>query len=43
MSERFWMNLQTRYDLEIEKDRLADRLTDEVKVFAYVTNRHGIP
>ena len=20
-SERFWMNLQTRYDLEIEKDR----------------------
>ena len=22
-SERFWMNLQTRYDLEIEKDRLG--------------------
>lgn len=25
-SERFWMNLQTRYDLEIEKDRLGDAL-----------------
>ena len=22
-SEAFWLNLQTRYDLEIEKDRLA--------------------
>lgn len=32
MSERFWMNLQTRYDLETEKDRLADRLDEEVKV-----------
>ena len=25
-SERFWMNLQSRYDLEIEKDRLGDAL-----------------
>jgi antitoxin HigA-1 len=32
MSECFWMNLQTRYDLETEKDRLADRLDEEVKV-----------
>ena len=30
-SERFWMNLQVRYDLEIEKDRLGDRLEAEVK------------
>jgi addiction module HigA family antidote len=22
-SERFWMNLQSRYDLEVEKDRLG--------------------
>ncbi len=22
-SERFWLNLQTRYDLEVEKDRLG--------------------
>ena len=25
-SERFWLNLQTRYDLEVEKDRLKTRL-----------------
>jgi antitoxin HigA-1 len=25
-SERFWMNLQTRYDLETERDKLADTL-----------------
>ena len=25
-SEQFWLNLQTRYDLEIETDRLGDRL-----------------
>src|SRR6476661_7096633 len=33
LSERFWLNLQTRYDLEIEKDRLADRLQREVRVY----------
>lgn len=33
-SERFWMNLQARYDLEIEKDRLQDRLDKEVRVHA---------
>jgi addiction module HigA family antidote len=30
-SEQFWMNLQSRYDLEIEKDRLGNRLVDEVQ------------
>lgn len=30
LSERFWLNLQTRYDLEVAKDRLADRLEIEV-------------
>jgi addiction module HigA family antidote len=25
-SERFWMNLQGRYDLELERDRLVDTL-----------------
>jgi addiction module HigA family antidote len=25
-SERFWFNLQARYDLEVEKDRLGDAL-----------------
>lgn len=29
-SERFWLNLQARYDLEIEKDRLGRRLDREV-------------
>ena len=29
-SERFWLNLQIRYDLEIEKDRLGNRLEHEV-------------
>ena len=33
-SERFWLNLQTTYDLELERDRLAKRLPKEVQVFA---------
>ena len=32
MSERFWMNLQIRYDLEAEKARLKGRLAKEVAV-----------
>jgi addiction module HigA family antidote len=36
-SERFWLNLQARYDLEVEKDRLGDRLAREVKVLAAVS------
>ena len=31
-SERFWLNLQTRYDLDLEKDRLGRRLEREVAV-----------
>jgi addiction module HigA family antidote len=34
LSERFWLNLQARYDLEVEKDRLGERLKDEVKILA---------
>lgn len=30
MSPQFWLNLQTRYDLEVTEDFLADRLDDEV-------------
>jgi addiction module HigA family antidote len=33
LSERFWMNLQTRYDIETEKDRLQSRLEREVHVY----------
>lgn len=34
LSERFWMNLQIRYDLEVEKDKLQKRLEREVHVYA---------
>jgi len=34
LSERFWTNLQAHYDLEVEKDRLRDRLDKEVHVYA---------
>ena len=33
-SEQFWLNLQTRHDLEVERDRLGARLKTEVEVFA---------
>ena len=36
LSERFWLNLQSRYDLEIEKDRLAEFLESEAPVYAMV-------
>ena len=34
MSERFWLNLQASYDLELQNDRLGDRLDREVRVLA---------
>jgi len=33
-SDRFWLNLQTRYDLEVERDHLGSRLAKEVRVLA---------
>ena len=33
LSERFWLNLQARYDLEVQKDKLNGRIEAEVKVF----------
>jgi len=33
-SDRFWVNLQTRFDLETQKDLLGDRLEKEVIVLA---------
>lgn len=33
LSDRFWINLQARYDLETQKDRLAGRLEREVRVY----------
>ncbi len=31
-TEQFWLNLQARYDLEMQRDRLGDRLKKEVTV-----------
>ena len=31
-SEQFWLNLQTEYDLDVEKDRLGLRLEIEVEL-----------
>ena len=33
-SAQFWLNLQARYDLESERDRLGVRLKSEVEVLA---------
>jgi len=33
-SARFWMNLQSQYDLQIEEMELGDRLEEEVKILA---------
>jgi len=35
-SERFWMNLQARYDLELQRHELGDRLEKEVRVLSSV-------
>ena len=32
LSERFWLNLQARYDIEVEKDKLDGKIEAEVKV-----------
>jgi addiction module HigA family antidote len=32
-SEQFWLNLQARHDLEVERDRLGTRLKSEVEVY----------
>lgn len=34
LSERFWLNLQSRYELAMAKDRLGERLECEVQVYA---------
>ena len=33
MEAQFWMNLQTRYELETTRDTLADRLDEEVREY----------
>jgi addiction module HigA family antidote len=36
-SDRFWLNLQTRYDLEVEKERLKGRLEREVSKYRFAS------
>ena len=33
-SDRFWLNLQARYDLEVERDHLGAKLEKQVRVLA---------
>lgn len=33
MSPQFWLGLQMDFDLDAEEDRLADRLSEEVKIY----------
>ena len=33
-SPEFWLNLQTHYDLEIQKDRETQKILREIRVFA---------
>src|SRR5687768_10696754 len=32
-SDRFWLNLQAAYDLDVERDRLGSRLERDVPIF----------
>ena len=36
-SERFWLNLQVRYDLEAERDRVGSRIAREVPVLSHAS------
>src|SRR5580704_8756464 len=40
-TERFWLNLQAHYDLEVEKERLGSRLEREVVVRGHSAERAG--
>ncbi len=33
-TDGFWLNLQTRYDLEVQRENLGNRLNNEVRVLA---------
>ncbi len=34
MSPKFWLNLQAHYDLEIQSDKLGNKLDSEVKIYS---------
>lgn len=33
MTPQFWINLQTHYDLEVEKEKMKERIENEVKKY----------
>ncbi|MBU0475766.1 MAG: HigA family addiction module antidote protein [Bacteroidetes bacterium] len=37
LTENFWLNLQMKFNLEVEKDKLNGRLKHEVKKFGVVS------
>lgn len=40
-SDRFWLNFQARHDLEVEEERLGDRLEREVTIATEARWPHG--
>lgn len=36
LSEKFWLNLQIKYNLEIAKDKLKDKLKREIKKYTVI-------
>jgi len=34
MSPKFWLNLQAHYDLEVQSDKLGNKLDSEVKIYS---------
>jgi addiction module HigA family antidote len=42
-SEWFWLNLQSRHDLEVQKDRLGGQLHRDVKILAKTVAAGGEP
>lgn len=34
MEAQFWMNLQSRYDLEVARENLSERLEKEVQIYS---------
>ena len=37
LSEKFWLNLQMKYNLEIAKDKLKDKLGKEIKKYSVIS------
>jgi addiction module HigA family antidote len=35
LSEKFWLNIQLKYDLEVTKDKLEDKLDQEIQPIKY--------